>query len=76
MIYVINSRSNNTSIIDGKTYQVVDTVPVGDKPFIISFNPKTNMAYITNQDKPYSIYSIDTSAIPTNRIIETWICSK
>ena len=48
MIYVTNYDSNTTSVIDGKTNNVIHTLPVGDYPTGVAVNPDTNMIYVAN----------------------------
>jgi YVTN family beta-propeller protein len=47
-IYVSNLNSNNVSVIDGATNQVVATVPVGNSPEVVDVNSATNMVYVAN----------------------------
>ena len=46
IIYVANSNSNTTSVIDAKTNSVVATPKVGGTPVSIAYNPTTNMIYV------------------------------
>jgi YVTN family beta-propeller protein len=48
MVYVANYDSNTTSIINGATNSVVDTVPVGQLPAGVAINPNTNLIYVAN----------------------------
>ena len=48
-IYIVNSSSNNVSIIDRETNTLIDTVKVGSRPFGVGVNPVTNRIYVTNQ---------------------------
>ncbi len=47
-IYVLNSSSNNVSVIDGKTNTFIGNVIVGSGPFGVGVNPITNRIYVVN----------------------------
>lgn len=47
-IYVLNSSSNNISVIDGETNSFIGNVIVGSGPFGIGVNPMTNRIYVAN----------------------------
>ncbi|TGE35375.1 YncE family protein [Desulfosporosinus fructosivorans] len=47
-IYVLNSSSNNISVIDGKTNTFLGNVIVGSGPFGIGVNSITNRIYVAN----------------------------
>ncbi|MHB8076998.1 YncE family protein [Desulfosporosinus fructosivorans] len=47
-IYVLNSSSNNISVIDGKTNTFMGNVIVGSGPFGIGVNSITNRIYVAN----------------------------
>ncbi|KJR45345.1 Phage tail fiber protein [Desulfosporosinus sp. I2] len=47
-IYVLNSSSNNISVIDGKTNTLIGNVIVGSGPFGLGVNPITNRIYVAN----------------------------
>lgn len=40
--------SGNVSVLDGTTYAVLGTIPVGGTPYAIAVNPKTNTAFVAN----------------------------
>jgi YVTN family beta-propeller protein len=48
-IYVANIRSNNVTVIDGKTNKTT-TVPAGPMPNAVAINPVTNKIYVSNQN--------------------------
>jgi len=61
--YVVNSNSDDVSVIDGTT--VIDTIAVGDNPTSITYNPTDNKLYVTN-------FSSDTlSIIDGTTVIDT-----
>lgn len=64
-IYVANKYSNNVSVINGFTNNVIATVSVGVKPYGIAVNPNTNRIYVTNYQ---NVSVIDGS---TNNVIAT-----
>ena len=47
-IYVINSKDNSVSVINGTTNKVNSTIKVGQNPAGIEVNPDENMIYVTN----------------------------
>jgi len=47
-VYVSNLLSNNVSVIDGSTNQVIATVPVGNSPEVLEVNSGINMIYVAN----------------------------
>jgi YVTN family beta-propeller protein len=60
-IYVINSYSDDVSVIDSSTNTVVDTINVGMKPYDIEFNPSNNNIYIANMDSN-TVSVVDSSS--------------
>jgi len=47
-IYVVNSASNNVSVINGATNSLTATVTTGTNPVAIAVNPASNMVYVAN----------------------------
>ena len=67
IVYVANYKGNTTSVIDGKTNRVTDTIPVGNSPDPVAVNPSTNIVYVANYwDKTIPV--IDGK---TNRVTAT-----
>ena len=68
--YVVNSGSNNVSVIDTGSNTVTATIPVGNTPIGVVFSPDGTRAYVTNfADSPSGTVSvIDTGA---NAVIAT-----
>jgi YVTN family beta-propeller protein len=68
--YVANAQSNNVSVIDTQTNQVVATIPVGQTPVGVVFSPDGTRAYITNNGSNTggSISVIDTA---TSTVVAT-----
>ncbi|MDQ8739018.1 hypothetical protein [Paenibacillus sp. LHD-38] len=68
-IYVGNFNSDNVSVIDGASNNIIATVTVGDGPalFGITANPVTNRIYVPNLD------SINVSVIDgvSNTVLAT-----
>ena len=74
-VYVADSNSNTTSIIDGKTNSVVKTVKVGYFPSDVAVNPNTNMVYVVNRgDYSISVINGNTNTVVKNIIVgvSTW----
>ena len=46
MVYVTSGPDNTTSVIDGKTNNVVKAISVGKNPFRVAVNPNTNLVYV------------------------------
>src|SRR5580692_10663352 len=51
-IYVSNERSDNVSVIDGVTRQVVATIPVGKRPRGIHLSPDGKTVYVAVSGTP------------------------
>src|ERR1700759_1210027 len=73
-IYVANIRSNNVTVIDGKTNKTV-TVPAGPMPNAVAINQKTNKIYVSNQNldsktanEPGSVTVIDGKTNKTTTV--------
>ncbi len=47
-IYAANSKSNNVTVIDGSTRQIISTIAVGNGPQGIAVNPITNRIYVAS----------------------------
>ena len=48
-LFVSNAHDNSVSIIDGATYQVLDTVSVGDRPFGLAIDTQTKRVFVANR---------------------------
>jgi YVTN family beta-propeller protein len=48
-VYVVNSSSNNATVIDANHMNQTTTVPVGSNPLAASVNPVTNLTYVVNE---------------------------
>ena len=66
-IYVTNDLDSTTSVIDGKTNTVTDTVSVGESPDGVAVNPTTNTIYVANYD-PNTVSVISGK---TNNVTDT-----
>lgn len=69
LIYVANEGSNDISVIDGTTNQVVNTINVEIRPQIIGINPVINQIYVTNS-KSEEIEIIDGATNLTTGVIK------
>jgi len=58
LIFVTNSDSNSTSILDKKEFNLIENIPVGEKPHDIKFDKKNNSIFIANSNG-YSITHIN-----------------
>lgn len=66
-IYVLNSGSNNISVIDGTSNIFIGNVIVGSGPFGVGVNPITNRIYVANFGSN-NVSVIDGSS---NRVVTT-----
>src|SRR3990167_2974144 len=66
-VYVTNADSNNVSVIDGATNQVIAIVPVENSPLGVCVNPNTNRVYVSNLESN-TVNVIDGAA--TNPVIK------
>ena len=48
MVYVSNFNSGTVSVIDADTFDVIDTIPVGDGPVGIAYDAENNRVYVSN----------------------------
>src|SRR5580692_2402622 len=51
-VYVSNERSDNVTVIDGATRQVVATIPVGKRPRGIHISPDGKTVYVAVSGTP------------------------
>ena len=65
-VYVSSSGSNNISVINGKTNEVIDTIELDYKPKSLDINPQKNELYISYYNSP-NITVIDSK---TNQEID------
>ncbi|MFE0177706.1 YncE family protein [Streptomyces sp. NPDC059002] len=68
-VYVPNTNSNTVSVIDPKTYEVIETIPVGNQPqhVVPSWDMKTLWV---NNDLGDSLTAIDPATGKTGRTVE------
>jgi YVTN family beta-propeller protein/VCBS repeat-containing protein len=63
-LYVINSGSNNVSVVDTTTKSVVKTISVGTMPLSVAGSPTTNRVYVTNgSDNTLSVIDTTTDTV-------------
>jgi YVTN family beta-propeller protein len=65
-IYVVNSNSNNVTVIDGET-NLTTYVTAGDEPWAICANPNTNKIYVSNWSS-YNVTVIDGATNSTTSV--------
>jgi YVTN family beta-propeller protein len=63
-VYVTNERSNNITIIDSVTNEVVATVPTGKRPRGIHASPDGKTLYIALSGSPIAGPGVDESTLP------------
>lgn len=62
LAYVTNVFSSTVSVIDLETFDVIDTIPVGEFPWDVVISPNGKRAYVA-AIRADSIYAIDTKKI-------------
>src|SRR5262249_51639305 len=63
-IYVTNERSGDLSVIDGRTLEVVATVPLGKRPRGIHASPDRQTIYVALSGSPFAPPGVDESKLP------------
>jgi YVTN family beta-propeller protein len=48
LIYIANYLSDTVSVIDGSTYEVIDSINVSRFPFALSYNPINKLTYVAH----------------------------
>src|SRR5438270_3423719 len=67
LLYVTNQLDNTLSVIDGSTYKVVATVPVGAFPAGVVVSPDGRHAYIAQGgDNAVAVFDTSTNTIAKN----------
>ncbi len=66
MIYVTQEKSNNVTVLNRNTDQIVSIIEVGKKPHGIAINNSINRVFVTNSGED-TISVIDTQ---TNRVVQ------
>ena len=60
-VYVSSEKDNNITVIDGKTYKVLDTVPVGERPRGMVISNDHKVLYICTSDADHiEVMDLDT----------------
>jgi YVTN family beta-propeller protein len=67
MVYSANRDSDNVTVIDGATNQVITTVTAGTYPYALCYNPQNNKVYCANLSSG-NVTVIDGA---TNQVITT-----
>lgn len=63
-VYVTNERSGDLSVIDGRTYEVLATVPLGKRPRGIQVSPDRTQLFIALSGSPIAGPGVDESTLP------------
>jgi YVTN family beta-propeller protein len=48
-VYIADQAGNTVSVLDARTYQVIETLPVGNGPVGVAVSPRGKFAYVANQ---------------------------
>ena len=64
LVYVTNENSDNLTIIDGATNQVVATTPLGKRPRGVRITPDGKTLYIAVSGSPAAPPGVDESKLP------------
>src|SRR5262249_55834237 len=63
-VYVTNERSGDLSVIDGESYEVVATIPLGKRPRGIHASPDRRFIYVALSGSPIAPPGVDESTLP------------
>lgn len=63
-IFVTNERSGDLSILDGSTFEVIATVPLGKRPRGIHASPDGKTIYVALSGSPFAPPGVDESTLP------------
>ena len=63
-IYVTNERSDNLSVIDSATHEVVATIPLGKRPRGIHASPDGKTIYVALSGSPIAGPGVDEDSLP------------
>ena len=47
-MYVTNQRGNTVIVIDTNTNMIIDTIPIGNYPIGIAYDPEKHRMYVAN----------------------------
>jgi len=60
-VYVSNEKDNTISVVDGESFEVIDTITVGERPRGIVLSPDGKTLYICTSDEDHvEVYDLDT----------------
>jgi YVTN family beta-propeller protein len=48
LVYITSGSNDRLLVLDGLTYETIDSVPVGSQPWGVAVNPTTNKLYVAN----------------------------
>ncbi len=69
-VYTANKIGNSVSVLNGKTGNVEDTIPVGKAPYYVGINEKTNKIYVPNNiDNTVSVINGTTGTVDTTVLV-------
>lgn len=63
-VYVTNETSGDLSVIDGKTFDVIATIPLGKRPRGIHVSPDKKTIYVALSGSPLAPPGVDESTLP------------
>jgi YVTN family beta-propeller protein len=63
-VYVTNERSDNLSVIDSATHEVVATIPLGKRPRGIHASPDGKTIYVALSGSPIAGPGVDEDSLP------------
>ena len=69
-VYVSNEKDNTISVVDGQSYEVIATVPVGQRPRGIVFSAEGNELYICTSDDNH-IEVLDLNTLEVTRTLRS-----
>jgi len=63
-VYVSNEKDNTISVIDGESFEVIDTITVGERPRGIVLSPDGKTLYICTSDEDHvEVYDLETKKL-------------
>ncbi len=63
-VFVTNETSGDLSILDGSTFEVIATVPLGKRPRGIHASPDGKTIYVALSGSPFAPPGVDESKLP------------
>ncbi len=69
-VYIANKKSDNVTVLDGKTNKILKTVDVGPEPNAVTVNPLTNKIYVVSLKGEFKDGSLNPNGNGTVSVID------